>query len=270
MENHKRKAVFFDIDGTLWDEQMQIPKSTSLAIQKLRENGHYAFICSGRSRAAIRARELFAIGFDGVLAGCGTHVEYRNRVVYERLLGETEIQELLDILHRNQMPVILEGPECLYAEMEAFGEDRYVAYLKSILGGDLKDITERNAKSRINKMSAVCSPGQAKAVTEAVGERYGLIFHKSPVVEILPRGFSKASGIRRICACLGIAREDTYAFGDSTNDLDMLKYVHTGIAMGNGTCDAKEAADHVTAPVGGDGIWKGLAHFGLIRETDNK
>ena len=53
-----KKAVFFDIDGTLWDDRMQVPKSTVLAIRKLRENGHYAFICSGRSRAAIQAKEL--------------------------------------------------------------------------------------------------------------------------------------------------------------------------------------------------------------------
>ncbi len=43
-----KKAVFFDIDGTLWDEKMRVPESTAAAIHKLRENGTYAFICSGR------------------------------------------------------------------------------------------------------------------------------------------------------------------------------------------------------------------------------
>ncbi|MDD6057704.1 MAG: HAD hydrolase family protein, partial [Clostridiales bacterium] len=42
-----KKAVFFDIDGTIWDEHMQIPASTVTAVQRLRENGHYAFLCSG-------------------------------------------------------------------------------------------------------------------------------------------------------------------------------------------------------------------------------
>ena len=43
-----KRYFFFDIDGTLWNYQMQIPESAVWAIRKLRENGHYAFICSGR------------------------------------------------------------------------------------------------------------------------------------------------------------------------------------------------------------------------------
>ena len=64
-----KKAVFFDIDGTLWNYQMQIPESAVWAIRKLREDGHYAFICSGRSRSNIQSPKLLGIGFDGFLWG---------------------------------------------------------------------------------------------------------------------------------------------------------------------------------------------------------
>ena len=69
------KAVFFDIDGTIWDQKQRIPESAVKAIRKLRENGHYAFLCSGRTRSFIRGENLFAIGFDGIVGGCGTYVE---------------------------------------------------------------------------------------------------------------------------------------------------------------------------------------------------
>ena len=39
-----KSAVFFDIDGTLWDYDKYIPESTKLAFKKLKENGHLAFI----------------------------------------------------------------------------------------------------------------------------------------------------------------------------------------------------------------------------------
>ena len=63
------KAVFFDIDGTIWDAHMWIPESTKRAIRALRENGHLTFICSGRTRAFIQAEELLDLGFDGIIAG---------------------------------------------------------------------------------------------------------------------------------------------------------------------------------------------------------
>ena len=71
-----KKAVFFDIDGTLWDFKMNIPESTKEALKELRKNGHYAFLCSGRSRSNIKSPKLLALGFDGIVAACGTHIEF--------------------------------------------------------------------------------------------------------------------------------------------------------------------------------------------------
>ena len=63
---------------------------------------------------------------------------------------------------------------------------------------------------------------------------------------------------------IGIAKEDTYAFGDSANDVEMLEFVAHGIAMGNGTDVAKNAAEFITTDIHKDGIWNGLKHYGLI------
>ena len=48
-----RKAVFFDADGTLCDMEKGVPQSTKEALKKLRENGHDAWLCTGRSRALV-------------------------------------------------------------------------------------------------------------------------------------------------------------------------------------------------------------------------
>lgn len=259
-----KNVVFFDIDGTLWDNQMQIPPSTKEAIARLRELGSYAFLCSGRSRAAIRSEKLLALGFDGVLAGCGTHVEFGEELIYERLLEESAVRELIEVLDAYQMPAILEGPEYLYVHRTAFKDDAYVANLEKMLGKDLRERSEICAESRINKFSAVCFPEQKEQLIDTLGDRYGLVFHPTPVVEILPKGCSKATGIRRMCEYLEIPHANTYAFGDSTNDLEMLSYVAHGIAMGNATVDAKAAADYITTDIHEDGIQNGLSHFGLI------
>jgi hypothetical protein len=55
-----------------------------------------------------------------------------------------------------------------------------------------------------------------------------------------------------------------YAVGDSRNDLEMLTYAGCGIAMGNASKDAKEAADYITTDLWEDGIWNALEHFDLM------
>ena len=58
--------------------------------------------------------------------------------------------------------------------------------------------------------------------------------------------------------------EDTIAFGDYLNDLEMLSYVGHGVAMGNAPEIVKKAARHITRDVDQDGIQYGLRLLGLL------
>ena len=63
---------------------------------------------------------------------------------------------------------------------------------------------------------------------------------------------------------LNVPKEQTFAIGDSGNDLPMFAMAGTTICMGNGMDSAKEAADYVTDSVLEDGIYNALKHYGLI------
>jgi hydroxymethylpyrimidine pyrophosphatase-like HAD family hydrolase len=63
----------------------------------------------------------------------------------------------------------------------------------------------------------------------------------------------------------GFRLNETMAFGDGQNDIDMIRFVGTGISMGNGIDALKKAADYVTTDIDDDGIANGLRHFGLIQ-----
>ena len=76
-----QKIIFFDIDGTIWDNRMNIPESTVWTIKKLKEKGYKTFICSGRGRANIRSPKLLSLGFDGIIAACGNHIEMDGKVL---------------------------------------------------------------------------------------------------------------------------------------------------------------------------------------------
>ena len=70
------KTVFFDIDGTIWDDDMVIPESTLEAVAALKANGHLAFICTGRARASVRSEKLLNMGFDGIIAALATILKW--------------------------------------------------------------------------------------------------------------------------------------------------------------------------------------------------
>ncbi len=260
-----QKLVFFDIDGTIWDNRMQIPESTAQAIVALRKNGHRAFICSGRSRGSICAEKLLALGFDGIVAACGNHIEMDGTVIYENILAPEMTRRVIEVLRDCHMPVVLEGPEYLWIDAQGFEEDPYVDYLYEALGDSAKPLDGYSDDIRINKFSAdILADTDYDGVLRELSDAFDALRHEGNVVEFVPKGTSKATGIAWLCEYLGVDVADTYAIGDSVNDLDMLAAVGHGIAMGNALEEAKAAAEYVTTDIHNDGVWNAMKHYGLI------
>ena len=82
--------------------------------------------------------------------------------------------------------------------------------------------------------------------------------------DVVPKGSSKAIGIDKIIEHYGFSLDETMAFGDGGNDMEMLKHVGIGVAMGNAGDEVKDVADYVTDSVDDDGVWNALVHFGVI------
>jgi Cof subfamily protein (haloacid dehalogenase superfamily) len=72
--------------------------------------------------------------------------------------------------------------------------------------------------------------------------------------DIVAQGNSKAAGMEAICRHYGFRQEETLAFGDGGNDIEMLQWAGTGVAMGNAADEVKAAADMVTTDVDNEGI----------------
>ena len=259
------KYVFFDIDGTLWDETAIIPQSTKTAIKKLQENGHKALICTGRARGNVRDKQFEEIGFDGVIASCGNHVELNGEILYERILPFETVKKIYDITREYQMPIVMEGPKEQWLDECGFEDDIYIQYMINELKESALPLRECTNDIRINKFSGLISQKtNYEAIKQSLEAEFDFLEHGGGVVEVVPKGTSKATGIEWLCNHLEIANEHTYAIGDSVNDLDMLQFVGHGIAMGNGTDAVKEISEYVTTDVKEDGIWNALKHYGLI------
>ena len=278
-----RKLVFFDIDGTIWDWKRVVPDSAREAVRRMRENGHMAFICSGRAKGNIRAPWLLDVGFDGMVAACGAYVELEGEILYNRLIEQEQVKKTVDVLNRCRMPFVLEGPQKHWVSNWGFDRDDYVANLYELLKDDAVTIGGYTEGIEINKFSAdILGQTDYREIRATLDDYFDFIEHGlTPdlllkeehkgkpmeilgVIEAVPKGLSKGVGLKTVCEKLGISPEDTIAVGDSVNDLEMFETAGTAIAMGNATDAAKQAADWITTDIHEDGIMNAMRHFGLI------
>lgn len=276
-----KKIVFFDIDGTVWDWNGVIPDSAVRAIKMLKDKGNIPIICSGRSKGHIRDKTLLNIGFSGIIAACGDHVEYEGKMIYEKYLPLDLIKVIIESSEKFQVPIVLEGPEKCWISTKGFEKDDFVTRMYEALGEDAIGLRGFSSDMKVNKFSGdVITQSDFASFKRCLEKDVCFIEHgltpdvnQRPdkdlseihaVFEAVIPGTSKAEGIKKLCEYAGISLENTYAIGDSANDIEMIQCVNTGICMGNGTPALKEVSDYVTTDIWDDGIMKALEHYNLI------
>lgn len=261
---HYCGLVAFDLDHTLLDHQTwRIPHSALKAISMLRKKGYCIVIASGRDMLNKHAIGYYEqVAPDAVVHMNGTKVQAGNEILVDHEMDKQVLKRLLDYAQAqgHALGAHIEGidyftwPEAVTAhDMRYWGSSDRVF-------GDPCQLLKLPVKSLAYAGNAV----GAAELREQFPELKVLMFSAETGADVFEKGFSKADGIRRLCEYFGIDLKDTYAFGDSHNDLEMLETVHCGIAMGNAVPDILAAADYVTDRIDEDGIWNACRHFGLI------
>ncbi len=256
--------IFFDIDGTLWDFKNIIPQSTKTALRMLKENGHQIFLCSGRTKVFMQDEELFALGFDGISGGCGTEIEYKGEQLLLKTIEPGLLARSVRLFLDYDMSVILEAHDVLFMDEDKIGRDEYGKSIVESMRGVTQPIRGNEARWEACKFTVLIQNDSYRDVVEVLKNDYEILLHGGYVMEVVPKGYTKATSIAFLCERLNADPKDTFAFGDGVNDLEMLDFAGCGIAMGNGALEAKERADYVTDDIHEDGIYNACVHFGLI------
>lgn len=257
--------IFFDIDGTLFNEKTYtVPNSAKAALKKAQENGHLIFINTGRTIIGIDdcVKEL---NFDGYVCGCGTYIEFKNKEILHRNLGIDLSKEIVAKLRKYNIDAILEGKNDIYYDTNIHSKEVIRIKERHIREGFYKGKTFDDTEINFDKFVIWTNENSDfESFHNEFKSLFEFIHRGEGFYELVPLGFSKASGIEYLINYLDIHHENTYAIGDSTNDLSMLKYVKNSIAMGNSTPLLFDLVSFVTKDIEDDGIKYALKHYNII------
>ena len=238
-----RYAAFFDLDGTLAVDNAPPSPADRDAIRAFRSRGNAVFLCTGRAPAHLYPA-ILDIGFDGIVAGAGAHITLGGQTIFRRFLSEQTIRQVADVSARTGYVCVLEGETGMF--QVSLGDTR-LPWPKVESG---EDFLTRYPREVITKLTYF------RPLDDVLGACLSdlHVIRHPDYDEAVPAGCSKSDGMRRVLEALGIPRENSLAFGDSMNDLDMIAYAGMGVAMGNAADPVKAVADRVTLPLSENGV----------------
>lgn len=262
-----RKILFFDIDGTLitTDKSRTFPESAKRAIREAREKGHLAFINTGR--VFVNVDEFIKeAGFDGYVCGCGTQIIVNDKELFHHKLTKERCMEVALKARECYISAIYEHADLTSLDLEIENESNkeLIEYFRKNNRPMLEDIFD--PRFIYDKFTAWYDVERSnlQEFRDFLTEDFYVIEREGDFLEVVPKGFSKATGIEYLLKYYDIPLSDAYVFGDSNNDLEMLQYVPNSVGMGVCTKEVEEAVSYKTTEVLQDGIYLALKHFGVI------
>ena len=259
--------LFFDIDGTIFDDDHHLPDSVLPVMETAHRNGHFLIINTGRTLCNLDHR-LDRFPLDGWIMGCGTRIMFRGETLRSMEYDPEKTMRLRDVFRELSIPTVYECDTALYFDPAGPVHPAVPGFREwATRKGIYREIVPDDPEFRAVKMFCFTDNetiGRLEKRTAEAGMPYTAINRWPEGWELVPAGYTKGNGIDILRKKLNVCREDCYAFGDSRNDLTMLEHAGHSIAMGNAPDEVKAVCSYVTDRPENDGIEKAMEHFGLI------
>lgn len=267
------RLAIFDIDGTLFDEERQeYPASAVEGLRLLRERHILTAVATGRPPFTRRVLNAAGIYPDYYVCSNG-HLVLREDG--SELLNEGFSPELAEEVwaycQAHDIALLWKFSDCSYVYRtdpefdRIFHRNRKVSSSTevapvTIFTGD----TTIHRTRRPNGGCLACSLEKMNEFNRHFDGRCIAVDINGSASDLLLWGVNKQTGLARLLEKIGIPPGECIAFGNNRNDLEMLRFVGIGVAMGNGEDELKAHSDYVTEATDADGIYLALKHFHLI------
>ncbi|ADL05750.1 HAD family hydrolase [Lacrimispora saccharolytica] len=253
------KLIASDIDGTLvTDGSHELNPELYDVILKLRARGIQFAAASGRQWLSIESifgpikEKVFYLSDNGAYVGC------HGRSLFINTIDRKTVMDMVqDVRNMEGLDVLLSGPDVIYAETDN------QEFLDWIINGyrfhvkRVEDLTK--VDSEFIKIS-VYRKTDVEAHTRILREKYEdslkITIAGDMWMDCMKPGINKGQAVKLLQDSLGIKPEETMAFGDQLNDVEMLKQAYYSFAVGNAREEVKAAARFQTDTNVNDGVLK--------------
>ncbi len=270
---HTPALIATDVDGTLLDDDEKISSRTRAAARSVVDAGAQFVLATGRPPRWVRPI-VDQLGFTPMAVCANGAVIYdpsTDRIVSVRTLSADALGELAEIATR-----VIPGAGLAVERVGRSAHDAATPQFVSSPGYEhawlnpdntevsIEDLLSAPAVKLLIRKAGASSADMAAALAKHVGIEGDITYStNNGLVEIVPLGVSKATGIEELARPRGILAAEVVAFGDMPNDVPMLGWAGLGVAMGNAHPDAVAAADEVTTTNVEDGVARVLERWWL-------
>lgn len=244
------KLLATDLDGTLLNDDKKITDENFRALKYAISRGCKVIPCTGRAvQGVTKFRQLtkltpFAITYNG-----GMIVDlFNNKIVYHCPLQDDDAKFIIQKGNEYNTNICLWSDNKLYCnKINPYTLD--YSKISGVSPIEFKNITELQGKiitkilwydNEKNIADYLCK------MTDEVAKSVNCCTSKPWFLEFFNSKTSKALALEKLGEILDITNNEMIAFGDELNDIDMIKYVKTGVAMANAKHPLKECADYIT------------------------
>lgn len=250
------KAIFTDMDGTLLGRDHLISSRTAATLKSVNDLGHKIVLASGRAYDGMKSN-LERLDFHPLMATLnGAYIINDNREeIFSSPFRPEDLIRISDVIKSL-------GLSYLFFYGEHWGAEENNAFYEhelSIIGipGIIKSLEDMAGMHDVHKIIAVGTSDRISESFSAVrNELSGFSVAKSSqyYIEINNPGINKGLALEKVSSYFGIDKEDTIAFGDYDNDIEMLERAGVGVAMANSVASVLERIPLRTVSNEEDGV----------------
>lgn len=244
------KLIAVDLDGTLLDDDKRIPPANIAALRAAHARGIHIVAATGRPpRAASWVFEQLGVG-GAVLGSGGACVELypSGDILFEEYLDPSAVRDLALYCRANGCFMFaMKGSDYFYE-----GDGPEAEYIRNYMKYDGGRVNFTDGGLVFNKGDLrTGDPAVTRRVSDELAEllagRANPVLADKDIIDVNPEGVDKGTALARLAGLLGCDISETMAFGDTDNDVAMIRAAGLGVCMANGMPPALAAAD-IIAP----------------------